>query len=1350
MRTLVWIAALADRARGSRALLAGWLLTLLGAALGSAAQAATLLVLAVSPVEPGKFVALQQLAQPLGLQLRVQYVEKLPAQTGPVLWEGADLVLIDAPRAHLVQYVRDRLAGALPALASRPHIWMDSARPQAQGLPPALVSRLHAYYVNGGAANQRHFMQSVAAHLSGRDWAALPPPLVFPKAGIYHPDLPETVQPDLARYLAWRGVDPASAKAPALVAILFHQQSIAAGQTAALDDLVRRIEAGGAVALPVYHPVMDEASLAALLTLDGRVLPDAIVNLQITLDPEGRRALYERLGRPVIQAMAYRRGSAEDWRADPHGVQTMDVPFYLAQAEYAGITDIQIASATRKSDEQLQPIAEQAAAVAAKALNLVRLRRTPAADKRVAIMFWNYPAGEKNMSASFMNLPRSLVSTLGALQDAGYRTERSDPTLLTALLQRLLAPGYRPPQDREVLESLLRDGLAATLPLADYRAWLASLPAAQQQALAQRWGDPERSSMVLARGGERFFVIPRLQLGRVTLLPQPGRGERGEDKEKSLYHSTTAIPSHHYLASYLWLRRQHDALVHFGTHGTQEWLPGKERGLSVHDWPMLAIGDLPVAYPYIVDNIGEATQAKRRGRAVIVSHQTPPMVPAGLHERLTNIHDLLHGWLAQTEGGVREQTKRQLLSAVRAEHIERDLGWDEARLEREFEAFLGELHDHLHELARSAQPLGLHSFGQGSGDPGRLATVLMMLGKDFWEGVAGPGEEADEMLVGDHSQLMASRPYRVLRDWVIDGVPVPGAAAAQPALAERLALARQWYQQLGAEGELRGLLAVLAGEHLPTSYGGDPIKNPDALPTGRNLYGFDPSRVPTQAAWEAGKLALDQLLAAHRKAHGRAPAKLTFTLWSVETMRHFGLLEAQALWALGVEPVWDAGGRVSGVKLIPRAQLGRPRVDVVLSATGLYRDHFPNAMRQLATAVKLAAEADERDNPVAANAQRIAAELRASGVPPAQAQAAGATRIFSSASGEYGSGLDGAALATDTWKTQAEADRKLAELYLRKMQYAYGPDESTWGQAGVPGLPGGSGAAGAAAAVNLYAAHLRGTEAAVLARSSQLYGMLTTDDPFQYLGGIGLAVRHLDGKAPALYVSNLRSGGAGKVEGAAGFLAKELATRNFHPGYLKGLMAEGYAGSLQMLDGITNFAGWQGVAREIVRSDQWDSFMDVYVRDKHQLGLDKWFQAHNAHALAQMMERMIEAARQGQWAADPARLAELKQRYRELAQRHQVKSDNRVFESFVGLGFGLQTAPPQAPLDAPADAQATANAPAPEPVPAPPPPPPPPPVEGVLLERQAPPQPPMAPPLALPALMLLLAGGAGAWRARRA
>lgn len=1291
----------------------------------SQALAARVLVVSTSPIQPGKFLKLADAARPHGIFIDAKFAEKLPPDSGPELFRGYDLVLFDTPRPHLQAFVEAQLSRALPGLKG-PAIWLHDSQPHWQGLPDDVARRLHAYYVNGGRLNFDGFFASLAAKFDGKPADDIRAPIIFPKSGVYHPDYPGLVFPEPASYLRWK----IGAAAPALpvIAIALHQQYIAAEQTAFIDDLIRRIEKAGAIPLPFYSPVMDADAIRKMVTIGGKPMASTIINTQIMLNPEGRRTEFETLGLPVIQAMPYRKGDEAAWAADPQGVALMDVPFYLAQAEYAGVTDIQIAAATRKTDDQIAPIAGQAEAAVAKAINLARLQGKSNADKRVTVFFWNYPPGEKNLSASFMNLPRSLVGTLAALKDRGYATETPGETELTLSLQRLLAPYYQPPDDQRELESLLRDGLAERLSVTVYRQWLARLPEPVQRQLKERWGEPERSSMVIRQNGQDWFVVPRLKLGHISLLPQPPRGERWEEKEKALYHSTSAAPSHFYLAAYLWAREQahSDALIHYGTHGSQEWLPGKERGLSVTDFPMLAVGDVPVIYPYIVDNIGEATQAKRRGRATIISHQTPPFAPAGLHASLTRIHDQLHAWLAQDDGAVKEKIRTEFLAGVRKERIERDLGWTEARIRDDFPAFVTEVHDHLHELARSAQPMGLHTFGQGAGEPWRLATVLMMLGKDFWEGVAGPGEEADEMLVGDYTRLVESTPFQRLREIVHGGADIAGLPPKAHTAAEH---ARQWYAALDAGNETRALLAALEGRYIPTSYGGDPIKNPDALPTGRNLYGFDPSRVPTKAAWEAGREALDKLLATHREKTGKSPKKLTFTLWSVETMRHFGMLEAQALWALGVEPVWDAGGRVEDVKLVPRTDLGRPRVDVVLSATGLYRDHFPNVMRLLAKAAKLAAEARETDNPVADNTRRIAAELRARGWSEAQATNAAQTRIFSSESGRYGTGLDDAALATDTWKGKAEGDRKLARLYLSRMQFGYGPDETQWGQAGKGGE-------------NLYAAHLKGTEGAVLSRTSNLYGMLTTDDPFQYLGGIALAVRHLDGKAPELYISNLRGNGSGKVEGAAQFLAKELATRNFHPGYIQGLMKEAYAGTLQVLDGINNFSGWQTVAREIVRDDQWQEFVDVYVRDKHRLGLKDWFERNNPHALAQSIERMLEAARQGYWKADAATVKELKERYRELAERHQVRTDNAALRGFAG--FGLQqaaVAPAKAAAQAPVSRQESEPATA-VPVPSPP-------IQGMRLDKLEPPRPAALSSAAAALGLVALATLGGMLRARQ-
>ncbi|HET9049152.1 MAG TPA: cobaltochelatase subunit CobN [Chiayiivirga sp.] len=1214
----------------------------------AAAETRNALFIATSNVPAGKFKVLADIAAPHDIKVDVLYLDKIPAEAGADLFKGRDIVLVDS---YLVDAVQAKIGKAL-AQSQLPIAWVWDKKPAGSGLPKAMIERLALYYSNGGRANFDAFFQTLAAQLNGTPASNIPEPILVPEAGVYHPRATH-VFADPVAYLEWIR-KPGDEKKP-VIGIAFHEQYIASLQTASIDALIKRVEDAGAIPMAVFYPAMATDAMTRVLAHDGKSLADALITTRIMLGPDAPRAEMTALGIPVIQAMPYRRGDESEWRADPHGVNVMDVPFYMAQAEYAGIIDIQVASATGKQEQQLLPIKVQVDAMVEKAMNLVTLQRKPIHDKRVTVLFWNYPSGEKNFGASFMNVPESLGTTLTALAAAGYDTHAPESKTLLADLQRLLAPYYREGR----LADLEKDGLAARLPLAEYRAWLETLPEHARTRLQAEIGDPANSPMLQGQGKDAHFIIPRLALGKVVLMPQPPRSGAIDDKEKAIYHSTNAAPDHFYLAAYLWARKHSDALVHFGTHGTQEWLPGKERGLAMDDYPMLAIGNTPIIYPYIADNIGEALQARRRGRAVIISHQTPPFRPAGLHDDLTAMHDLLHQWQNQIEGEVREQLKKDLMAKVASNHIDLDMGWDGARASKEFPAFIDALHTHLHDLAQTAQPLGLHTLGIAPETEHRLATVLLMLGKPYIEAAArhaGVAEDQlDETLATDYAKLTQSAPFALLKQVLVDGQTPAGISTE---LAEQLKQARSYYDSIGAANELPALIDALAGKYIPTSYGGDPIKHPDAYPTGRNLYPFDPSRVPTSQAWEAGKIAAEALLAAHQKDSGSIPDKITFSLWSVETMRHQGLLEAQALWLLGVEPVWDKGGRVEDVRLIDRKTLGRARVDVVLSITGLYRDQFPNAMKQLARAVELAAQAKETDNAVAQNASRIEADLISQGIDAKAAKNAAQTRIFSSASGRYGTGLDDATLASDTWGGKAEGDQKLAALYLEKMQYAYGPDMKLWGERGVAGKQD----------VNLYASQLKGTDGAVLSRTSNTYGMLTTDDPFQYLGGIGLAVRSLDGAPPKLYISNLRGGGAGRVDSAAGFLAKELSTREFHPGYIKALMDEGYSGTLSVLESTNNLWGWTSVAREVVRDDQWEEMVNVYVRDKYKLGIKDWFEQNNPHAQAQIIERMLEAARKGYWQTNAATIKELKTRYQELAQRFDVVSDNQAFLAYAANG----------------------------------------------------------------------------------
>lgn len=1292
------------------------LTSLLFAASQLCIAAPNVLLLAAPPVQLGKLESLEPIAAEQGIELDYKMLENDSAVTANEL-KGYDFLIIDAAYGPAVAMLQQQL---LPNLKSSglPWLWLRRDGNQSQQLPAHTLKQLDSYYVNGGAQNYSGYFCTLHAFLS-KAAADCVEPKIYPEAAIYHPDAHSEVFTSLKDYLVFRvaGViaktpapsaapQPASpskksttdavssatqlakndskpannsriketpqpaSKAQSLVAadkpvigILFHKSYMDSGLTQMLDATIAGLEERGALAVPIYASAMQGGEITSLATYQGQVRLDALINMQIMLNSAARQTEFEALGVSVLQMINYHKGDVDEWQQDPIGLTPMDIPFYLSEPEYAGLIDPIVASASTSNDSQ-QPIERQLNAVLNKALNLAHLKHSQPSTIKTAIMFYNYPPGETNLGASFLNVPKSLETLLAAYQQRGYDVKTRNEDQLVKELTALLAPFYRPGK----LTELVQQGNAGKLPLETYLTWFKSLPQNIQARVNERWGAPEQASLKVQ--DKDYFAIPALRLGKQIILPQPPRSEWEADKEKLLYHDTQTPPSHSYLATYLWLRNtvKIDALVHFGTHGSQEWQPGKERGLDVLNDPLLTVGDIPILYPYIMDDIGEALQTKRRGRAVTISHNTPSFGPAGLHNELTELHELLHQWGNLTDGEVKNQVAKRITDASAALNLDKDLGLDLDH--NDFSDTVAQLHLHLHDIALAHQPLGLAHFGSAAEDDLRLFTVQQMLGEPLITALMQTdllptdAEEAEELLMVDYEQLKHTPVWQWLDTHIRQGKALKDANATLLALVET---GKQHWKNLSNENELEGFFTALSGRYLSTSYGGDPIKNPDSLPTGRNLYGFDPSRIPTVDAWEAGKIAAERLLEQHKTKNGEYPTKLAFTLWSVETMRHLGLLEAQAFYLMGYKPVWGRGERIEGIEKIPSEELGRPRVDVVISATGLYRDHFPQVMKWLAQAVDQASKLDEANNPIATNSRAIEQKLLALGMPADEAKRAAHTRIFASASGAYSTGLDDATLASDSFgETDSGAqdhqagDEKLANLYLERMQYAYGPDESHWGEK---------------SEVNIYAQQLTGVQGAVLSRSSNLYGMLTTDDPFQYLGGIGLAVRHLTGKSPSLYISNLRDGNNPKAETAAGFLARDLRTRYLHPGWIKNMQQEGYSGTLQILGSANNLWGWQVVSPEVVRDDQWQEYKAVYLDDKYNLDINQWFEDNNPQAQAQLIERMLEAARKEYWQTDEQTLQDLAQRYQELAEKYDVQSDNQRFQEYAkqaAAGFGLQ------------------------------------------------------------------------------
>ncbi|RZI83643.1 MAG: cobaltochelatase subunit CobN [Rubrivivax sp.] len=1302
---------------------------------------------------------LERLARAQGLKLlHIEYpLRGGSALTAPeaatlgAALKSAAMVWIDAPHVTVQTRLERLLNEPLAAYQQQKRgrvAWVtaDAAAAHADqpGLPRDPAARIAAYLQAAGEGNSQHALTLTKAVIQNQPLPDLPPPQPLPTRGLYHPDAPALFA-DAQALSQWQQSQAAWRDRPAVV-LLVHRYHFVNGATQWIDDWLRLFASQGILAYAAFGQQVDAAGLSSLLEVpgpQGRTLHARVIVLH-QLMPQGAamQPLFARWAAPILLTQPYRSGDQAAWSQDEGGLAQSDVPFYLAQPEGAGAVDPVMVVAHADQGKRPELIERQAQAVVAKARRLIALQTKPVAAKQLVAMVYNYPPGGSNFGASFLNVPRSLEQVSGGLAQAGYTTHAVPEAQWIDGLKPLLA-AYYPGSD---LGALLASNQAAALPLADYEAWWATLPPKLRQRIEAQWGPPASSRYVVSYQGQRVFVIPRMQVGQLSVLPQPPREETLHLGQNPFMHRSKTPLSHHYLAVYLWARRA-DALIHFGTHGTQEWAPGKARSLDVWDDAFLPLGDVPVIYPYIVDNLGEALTAKRRGRAVLVSHKTPVFSPAGFEAKMAHMHELMHEWETVDAGPTRQALEHQLTANFVEHQLHRDLGWTAERIAADFSGFLELLHPYLDTLAQSSQPKGLAVFGRVPEAAQRHQTILQSLRKPLIDAL---GEDIDEAFLIDHQAVATARPSRWLDVALVDAKAastldlrpaqsngfVPNRAARKPIdspalfkLAER---AQALEALLSTEGELPGLLTALSGHFIPAAYGGDPIRNPDSLPTGRNLTGLDPSRLPTHQAFEVAKTLFNDWLKTWRAEHGgQTPTRMALSLWAGETLRHQGIMEAQALVALGVEPVWDDSGRPTGVRVIPAATLQRPRVDVLLSITGSYRDQFPALMALVDQAVAAASKA-EPDNAVANNTAVVAAELAKEGVLRAQAQTLARARVFGNVAGDYGTGLSEAVQSEGVQRD----DSRLGEMFLQRMSQPY-----VDGQA-VEGLAKG-------AAAKALGSHLRHTQAAVLSRTSHLYAMVTSDDPFQYLGGLAAAARSA-GKTEALglYVNQLQDSSEVHTQSAAKSIALEMQSRYLHPGWLQAQKAEGYAGTLQVLKALQFTWGWQVTAPDTVRPDHWQNFYEVLVQDKHKLGVPQWLRSH-PQAYAQSLERLVQAQRMGYWQPDAATQQQVAQLYKDLTREAALPNELGAVRHWVAqqLNDPTPTEPAQ-PAPAPPlmkkPAQTAEHA-----LPKPEPP------QGLLLQRQPDSPPPesdlsqmLSRALAGVLMGLLVLGGAS-WQALR-
>lgn len=1246
------------------------LMTVNALAVENRAETKQVLLLMSDHAPKAKAELLVSLAKEQLFELKIARTQGKSLSEIAKIWGKVDLVLLDGINPTLSASTFGRYQPLLEQFPQVPVVSLGDPENQAmnQGLLPTQRQRVVSYYDNAGRLNYRNLMRYLANQVFGLNDKPAAAPIPVPDVGLYHPDFHGLVTNDEAAFFSKVKAD----EEQPLVAIAIHRSVIDYEERQTVDAIIRGIEKKGAEAFGFFFEVNDQALGYTDLLRDktGATRPDLIINYRSLHSIEKRRNEFEKLNVPVILALNYTEGNAQAFAADNSGIAPTQTAFYLVIPEATGSIDPQIIAATEEGHKVVMPA--QLHALVERAYHHARLAKIPNREKKLAIFIWNYPPGERSIGAAFLSVPSSIEQIMKALKANGYKVEVPEPKQLISKAHDLLRPFYRG-EDSSVL---IDQGLAGFLPVDAYLDWFNALPEVAQKPIVDYWGAPAESHLVVEHKGKLQFVIPRIELGHAIVLPQGLRGET-LDKHVANYHSTKIPVNHAYLAFYLYVRTvfDADAIMHLGTHGSQEWLPGKERGLSVYDSPNLAVGNLPIFYPYIIDNVGEAMQAKRRGRATTISYLTPGFAKAGLYADTARLKELVGNYRQLIKGRTRANTRKEIVDLASQLNILKEIGLTKAQFLTQFGQHLSDVHDYLEVLADMSQPLGVHTFGLLPKDSHLYSTILQILGKGFTSlaatyeaehGLTLP--EAQQTGKNGAIRLEALQGFQLLKAY-LGGTPFND--LPEP-LGVGLVKAETLWKKFQGIAEMENLIRALDGEYIPVSFGGDPIRNPDAAPTGRNLIGFNPTKIPTHAAWKAGVKVMKETIADYVAKHNRYPQKLAFSLWSLETMRHHGILESQILYALGVKPIWNERGQVIGTEVIPYSELKRPRIDVVVSATGLYRDVFANIMLWIAEAIDKIARMKAEYNFVYQHSQDLKAKLLAAGKSEQEATYLSSVRIFSNESGTYGTGLPGMTLNSGSW----EDEDPLAEIFLARMGFAYGKDESRWGED--------------VSSIKLYSKILSGTDAVIFSRSTNLYALMTSDDPFQYFGGIGLAVRHLDGKTPTMYVSNLRRPDNIKSQTLEAFINQEFRSRYFHPRWIKAMQEAGYAGANVILDRMNNMWGWEVMTPEAIRDDHWQAFFNVYIKDKYQLDIKAFFEKYNPDALAQILERMLEAVRKGYWPADEATLKRMTKEYTELAVQYDIFTDNQTFKDFVNAkatGFGL------APLPTPAQAapQAAVN-----------------------------------------------------------
>lgn len=1246
-----------------------------------------------------------------------------------------DMVFINAMGLRITEEQRNMIQHA--AQNGLPVLTTAATNPlnNIVSVDEAVADTLKAYLGNGGRKNYASMLDYVRKYVD-KKWMWTDEPLPVARRVVhqfYHadPENPDSEEVGFTHVSQYRNFLKTHGlfkeKAPAVVIT---------GQMGQPAELVSALEKSG----NVVYPVNDFKGLIASHAIDS-INPSLVIYMA-----HGRMGDYavdylKQQNIPLFTPLNVNR-LIDAWEKDKMGMNGGFMAQSIVTPEIDGAIRPYALFGHYMDEEGLQhafAIPERLDVFVETVNNYIELQQKPNSEKKVAIYYYK-GAGQNALTAGGMEVIPSLYNLLTRLKAEGYTVKNLPASAqeLGVMIQRQGAVFGTYAEG--AMAEFMKHAQPAIVTKDAYEGWV-------KKALR-----PDKYNEILASDGEfpgsylttdnGALAVPRIDLGNIVLLPQNAAG-KGDNSFKIL-HGTEVAPPHAYVASYLWSQYGFgaDALIHFGTHGSLEFTPGKQVALCHDDWPDRLIGALPHFYIYSIANVGEGVIAKRRAYAGLQSYLTPPFMESSLRGTYRKLSEAIKVYNQTDPQQVdsRQQASFAVKRLAVAMGIHRDLGLDSVLTVPYTEDDIVRIDNFAEELATEKITGQLYTMGVPyeadritssvyamTVDP--VAYSLLALDKIRGKAVTDAERKkslftarylsparslvarilagqvvADDALVcqvtgitseqlekarlidrslqvpqgmmammvgggkpatrpkaengrGDEAKHLG-KPSTAMMKAAMKGKPTYTKAEINLAQAvlevERTILNVHRYKAAllqSPEQEIRSLLNALDGGYTAPSPGGDPIANPNTLPTGRNLFAINAEATPSESAWEKGKKLAENTIEMYRKRHNDSiPRKVSYTLWSGEFIETEGATVAQVLYMLGVEPIRDAFGRVTDLRLIPSEELGRPRIDVVVQTSGQLRDIAASRLFLINRAVEMAAAAkDQFENHVAEGVIAAERALTEKGISPKEARELSAYRVFGGVNGSYGTGIQGMVQKGDRWENESE----IADVYLNNMGAFYG-SEKDW------------------ETVKQFAfeAALVNTDAVVQPRQSNTWGALSLDHVYEFMGGMNLAVRHVTGKDPDAYLSDYRNRNNVRMQEVKEAIGVESRTTIFNPAYIREKMKGEAGAAATFAEIVQNTYGWNVMKPKAVDKELWDEIYNIYVKDKFGLGLQAYFEKQNPAALEEITAVMMETARKGMWKASEQQLADIAQLHTQLIAKYKPSCsgfvcDNAKLRDFI-------------------------------------------------------------------------------------